>query len=133
MKKREKKFEYFSQNFTWNRSDDSKNKNLCDKVFSFFCAFQSLRKRTPKKYLKKTILNELCAKKRPILVQKVSSQPILGFNEVKIKYNLYSIDIIQCNSVTQRLYFHKHKIFILKNEVLFQKRYKILLRKKFHC
>ena len=111
MKKKRKKMNIslkFSREVS---SGDSKNKNLCDKVFSFFCAFQSLRNRTPKKYLKKTILNELCAKKRPILVQKVSSQPILGFNEVKIKYNLYSIDIIQCNSVTQRLYFQKHIIF----------------------
>ena len=85
-----------------------KIKNLCDKVFSFLCVFQSLRKSKPQKYLQKTIINELWDKKRPILVQKVSSRPFLGINKVKIKYNLYSIDIIQCNSVTQRLYFQKH-------------------------
>ena len=100
-------------------SSDPKNKNLLDKVFSFCCVFQSLRKRTPKKYIKKTILNDLCAKKRPILVQKVSSQPFLGINKVKIMSNLYSIAINRYDSVTQRLYLKKIE-FGIKNEVLFQ-------------
>ena len=96
-------------------SGEPKNKNLWGKVVSLLCVFQSLRKSKPQKYLQKTIINELWDKKRPILVQKVSSQPILGFHEVKIKYNLYLIDIIQCNSVTQRLYFQKHIKFNKKN------------------
>ena len=58
---------------------------------SLLCIFQLLRKRTSQKYLK-TIINEFCAKKRPILVQKVSSWPFLVSNEVKIISNLYSIE-----------------------------------------
>ena len=84
-------------------SGEPKNKNLWGKEVSLLCVFQSLRKSKPQKYLQKTIINELWDKKRPILVQKVSSQPFLGINEEKIMSKLYSIDINQYNSVTQRL------------------------------
>ena len=52
------------------------------------CAFQSLRKMTTKEYPKKTILNELFAKKRPISVQNGSSQLSLATHEFKTKIGL---------------------------------------------
>ena len=62
------------------------------------------------KNIKKTIFDKLRAKKRPILLRKVSSQLFLGINEVKIMSKLYSININQYNSVTQRLQYQKHLI-----------------------
>ena len=76
-------------------SGEPKNKNLWGKVVSLLCVFQSLKKSKPQKYLQKTIINELWDKKRPILVQKVSSKPSFGINEVKIMPNLHSIVINQ--------------------------------------
>ena len=72
-------------------SGEPKNKNLWGKVVSLLCVFQSLRKSKPQKYLQKTIINELWAKKRPILVQKGSSQPFLGIIEIRIMTNLILI------------------------------------------
>ena len=103
MIKKGKNRSFFSNFHTKVTSGDPKNKKLCDKVFSLLYVFQSLRKRTSKKYPKKTIFDKLCAKKRPILLQKVSSRQFLGINKVKIMSKLYSNDINQYNSVTQRL------------------------------